>query len=91
MILKLDTKDQGEGLYNIYINDPMITLTYFTAMSLQVAHAFEWGKLSKYHMNRKLGRKWAIGLKSYDHLKKKWTLPGVIYMNITIIFKDLLL
>ena len=53
MILKLDTKDQGEELYNIYINDPVMTLTYFTERSLWPMH-LNGGKLSKYHMNRKL-------------------------------------
>ena len=46
MILKLGMKHQGEELYKFYINhDTGMTLTYFTARSTQVAHAFEWGKL----------------------------------------------
>ena len=47
-ILKLGMKHQGEELYKVYINhDPGMTLTYFKARSTYVAHAFEWGKLSK--------------------------------------------
>ena len=42
LILKLGMKHQGEELYKIYINhDPGMTLTYFTARSTKVAHAFE--------------------------------------------------
>ena len=33
MILKLGMKHQGMELYKIYINDPGMTLTYFTARS----------------------------------------------------------
>ena len=41
----------GGGLYKVYIkHDPWMTLTYFTARSTYVAHAFEWGKLSKCHL-----------------------------------------
>ena len=29
MILKLDMKHQGEELYKVNINDPVMTLTYF--------------------------------------------------------------
>ena len=37
--------------YNVYINyDPVVTLTYFTTRSTQVAYAFEWGKLLKSHL-----------------------------------------
>ena len=48
IIQKLGIKHQGEELYKVYVNhDPGMTLTYFTARSTQVAHAFEWEKLSK--------------------------------------------
>ena len=48
MILKLGLKHQGEELYKVYINhDPGMTLTYFTARSTCVSHAFEWGKIVK--------------------------------------------
>ena len=47
MILKLGMEHQGEEFYKVYINhDPGMTLTYFTARSAEVPHAFEWGKLS---------------------------------------------
>ena len=54
VILKLGMKHQGEELYKVYINhDPGMTLTYFTARSTSVAHAFEWGKLSKCQLKDK--------------------------------------
>ena len=54
MILKLGMKHQAMELYNVYINpDPWMTLTYFTARSTKVAHAFEWGKLLKCHLKGK--------------------------------------
>ena len=43
MILKLGMKHQAIELYKVYINpDPVMTLTFFTARSTMVAHAFEW-------------------------------------------------
>ena len=43
MILKLGKKHLGIERYKVYINhDPGMTLTYFTARSTYVAHAFEW-------------------------------------------------
>ena len=51
MILKLGMKHLGEELYKVYINhDPGMALTYFTVRSTEVAHAFEWRKLSKCHL-----------------------------------------
>ena len=48
MILKLGMKHQEMEVYKICINhDPGMTLTYFTARSTEVAHAFEWGKIGK--------------------------------------------
>ena len=48
MILKLGMKHFGMELYKVYINhDPGMTLTYFTAWSSKVAHAFEWEKIGK--------------------------------------------
>ena len=38
-----------------------------------MAHAFEWGKLSKCHFKGKTNRKWVNGLKIYDS-EKFWTL-----------------
>ena len=71
MILKLSMKHQGEELYKVYINhDPGMTLTYFTARSICVAHAFEWGKLSKCHLRGNTLWKWAKGLDIYDSKKK---------------------
>ena len=37
-----------------------------------MAYAFEWGKCQTCHLKRKIRRKWAKGLKSYDS-EKKWT------------------
>ena len=76
MILKLGMKHQAMELYKVYINrDPLMTLTYFTARSTKVAHAFEWGKLLKCHLNGKTCSKLANGLQFYV-FKKKLT-PGV--------------
>ena len=47
-LVKLGMKHQREELYKVFINhDPRMTLTYFTARSTKVAHAFEWGKIVK--------------------------------------------
>ena len=46
--MKLDMKHRWLKHYNAYINnDPVMTLTFFTARSRSVANAFEWGKLLK--------------------------------------------
>ena len=75
MILKLGMKHQAMELYKVYINcDPWMTLTYVTARSVQVAHAFEWGKLLECHSKGQTCSKFANGLKFYD-LNKKLT-PG---------------
>ena len=48
MILKLGVKHLGMELYKVYINhDPGMTLTYFTARSISVSHAFEGEKIGK--------------------------------------------
>ena len=48
--MKLCMKHQWLKHYNVYINhDPVMTLTYFTTRSTEVANAFEWGKLLKCH------------------------------------------
>ena len=58
MILKLGMKHLGIDLYKVYINhNAGMTLTYFTARSSYVAHAFEWEKNRKMSCNdRKLAR-----------------------------------
>ena len=62
---------QGKELYKVYINhDPGMTLTYFTTRSTRLAHAFEWGKMSKCHLNGKTLWKWVNGLKIYDSENK---------------------
>ena len=49
--MKLGMKHRWLKHYNVYINhDPVMTLTYFTARSTEVANAFEWGKLLKCHL-----------------------------------------
>ena len=76
MILKLSLKHQGEELYKVYINhDPGMTLTYFTTRSTYVAHAFDWGKLSKCHLMGETLWKWANGLNIYDSEKKDPSVP----------------
>ena len=81
MILKLGMKHQGEELYKVYINhDPGMTLTYFTARSTLVAHAFEWGKLSKCHLTGKTLWKWPNGLNIYDSEKKD--PRGLIHLKL---------
>ena len=48
MILKLVMKHQGMKLYKVCIHyDPGMTLTFFTAMSTEVANAFEREILAK--------------------------------------------
>ena len=70
MILKLGMKHQAMKLYKVYINhDSGMTLTFFTARSTEVAHAFEWGKLLQCHLKVKTCSKLANGLNLYD-LKK---------------------
>ena len=54
MILKLGMKHQGGNIYKFDINhDAGTTLAYFMARSREVAHAFEWGNLSKCHLKGK--------------------------------------
>ena len=54
MALKLGITHQGDEIYKVYINHgPGMTLAYFTAMSTYVTRAFEWGNLSKCHLERK--------------------------------------
>ena len=51
MILKLGMYHWGLKLYKVYINDdPVLTVTYFTARSNWVAYTFEWGKLLQSHL-----------------------------------------
>ena len=49
-----------------------MTLTYFTARSMLVAHAFEWRKLLQCHLKGKTCSKLANGQNLY-YLKKKVT------------------
>ena len=61
-----------------------------------MTHAFEWGKLSKCHLRGKTFKEMGKWTQIYG-IEKIWTrgaglpTPGVIYMYITIIFKDHLL
>ena len=97
MILKYGMKHQALELYKVCINhDPGMTLTYFTARSIKVAHAFEWGKLLKYDLRGKNCRKWVDGMDRIFMFMKKFCpqgvvcpCPGAIYMYMTIIFKHL--
>ena len=58
MILKLGMNHLGIELYKIYINhDPGMTLTYLTARSTEVAHAFDWGKIGKFARNEQMDRR----------------------------------
>ena len=97
MILKLGMKHQAMELYKVCINhDPGMTLTYFTARSTWVTHAFEWGKLLKYDLKGKTCWKWANGQNIYVYEKMLYPgggchCPGAIYMYMTIIFKHHLL
>ena len=92
MILKLGMKHQALKLYKVYINhDPAMTLTYFTARSIQIAHAFEWGKLLKYDLRGKTCRNWADGQNIYVYEKNcpqgvVCPCSGAIYMYKVIIF-----
>ena len=74
---KLGMKHWGLEYYNVFINyDLWMTLTYFTARSTKVTHAFEWGKLLKSHLKGKSCRKWANGPK-VGNSEKKFGPPGV--------------
>ena len=54
MILKLGMKHYEMEVYKICINhDTGMTLTYLTARSTQMAHAFECRKLLKCHLKDK--------------------------------------
>ena len=71
---KLGMKLWGLEYYNVFINyDLWMTLTYFTARSTYVAHAFEWEKLLKCHLKGKSCRKRANVLK-VGNSEKIWTL-----------------
>ena len=74
---KLGMKHLGLKCYNVFINhDLWMTLTYFTARSTYVAHAFEWGKLLKCHLKGKTCKEWTNELKIFDS-EKHWT-PGLV-------------
>ena len=92
---------RGLKLYNIYthINDnPVMTLTYFTARSSLAAHAFKCSKLLvisrvKLAANDQINRKYR-----FKKNNKKTIIPGLarpcpgaIDMLMTIIFKHLFL
>ena len=52
--IKLGVKHLWLKYYNVCINHgPVMTLTQFMASSTWVAHAFEWEKLLKCHLNGK--------------------------------------
>ena len=51
MILKLDMQHWGLKLYKVHINDdPVMTLTHFTARSNLAAYEFKWEKLIQSHL-----------------------------------------
>ena len=61
MILKLGMKHLGIDLYKICINhDPLVTLTFFTTRSTEVAHVFEYGVIFKCHLKAKLAVDWQM-------------------------------
>ena len=67
MVFKLGMKHQGMEVYKICINyDPGMTLTYFTARSTKVAHAFEWRKLLKCYLKGKACSKLTNGLNFHE-------------------------
>ena len=67
---KLGVKHLWLKYYNVYINhDPVVTSTQFMARSTWVDHAFEWGKLLKYHLKGKSSRKLANG-QNIDYSEK---------------------
>ena len=54
MILKHGMKHQAMELYKVCINHDLgMTVTFFTAMSAEAAHAFEWEKNRKMSFNGK--------------------------------------
>ena len=75
-----------------------MTLTYFMARSTLVAHPFEWGKIGMPFNGRKLTRNEQIRQKIYVYenilgLGGCLSLPWgyILYMYMTILFKQLLL
>ena len=72
MILKLGMQYRELKLYKVYINDdnPVLTLTYFTARSNWVAYSFEWGKLLQSHLMGKSCSKGLNLLNKYVNEKK---------------------
>ena len=64
MILKLGMKHQEMEHHRVCINhDPGMTLTFFTARSTSVAHAFEWVKIGNLTPKNLLGMsKWTEDL-----------------------------
>ena len=52
-----------------------------------MAHAFEWGKLSKCHFKGKTNRKWVNGLKIYDSEK---FCCGLEYYNVYMNYDPLM-
>ena len=66
MILTLGMKHLAMELYKVCItHDHGMTLTYFTARSTKIPHAFEWEKLLKCDLKGKTCRKWANGQKIF--------------------------
>ena len=75
--MKIGVKHRWLQYYNVYIkHDPVMTLTHFMAGSTWVAHAFEWGKLLKYHLKGKNSRKLANG-QNIDYSEKKKMAQGL--------------
>ena len=75
----------------MYINhDPAMTLSQFMARSTWVAHAFEWGKLLKYHLKGKTAGNWQMNRILIILKKEKWPngficpCTGVKYVFIGI-------
>ena len=86
MILKVGVKHLGMEFYKFYINhDPGMTLTYFTARSTQVVHAFEWKKIGKCHVmaGNLLGMSNGQKIYAYENIFGPGVVcpcPGAIYM-----------
>ena len=88
--MKLGVKHPWLKYNNVFINhDPVMTLTKFMARSTWVAHAFEWEKLLKCHLEGKASRNWQMD-RILIILKKRKRPKGFICpctgLN-TIIFK----
>ena len=84
--MKLGVKHPWLKYHNVYINDPVMTLTKFMARSTWVAHAFEWEILLKCHLKGKASKSREIGKWTEKENGPRASSAPALGLN-TIIFK----